>query len=189
MDEIDSVEDLAERIRQRVDAALTRSMENPTGLSPASLVRVLRPVIEKHLASGMALDDIAAVLRSEGYVVTKGHLVRHLGIIRAELGMPPMTRGRPIKTEKPDKQEAAPRPTTARVTPLVKDSAPAVAPAAPPATSTPTPGAKTDGKEAAHTAPLRFLPAGDMVLGDFPSVEEQRRVRDGMRPRGPPARP
>ncbi|MHB1669465.1 hypothetical protein [Thiomonas sp.] len=188
MDEIDSIDDPAERIRRQVDAILTRRMENASGLSPASLVRVLRPVIEKHLASGMTLEDIAAALRGEGYVVTKGHLVRHLGIIRAELGMPPMTRGRPIKTEKPDRQETAPKPAAAKAAPLAKDSVPAVVPAAPPATPTPTTGAKQEGGEA-KAPPLRFLPARDMVIGDFPSAEEQRRTRDALRPREPPARP
>ncbi|SCC91699.1 hypothetical protein THIX_100003 [Thiomonas sp. X19] len=143
MDEINPVEDPAERIRQHVDAALTRSMENPAGLSPASLVRVLRPVIEKHLASGMALVDIAAVLRSEGYVVTKGHLVRHLGIIRAELGMPPMTRGRPVKAEKPAKQSSPPTSTPAVVSPPPLRPTATPAPTAPPVT--PTAGAKNDG--------------------------------------------
>lgn len=85
---------LAEKIRQRVDSALTRRLENPACLTPASLIRILYPVIEKHLTAGLLLDEIASALQEEGYKVTKGHLVRHLGTIREERGLPPLRRGK-----------------------------------------------------------------------------------------------
>lgn len=87
------IEDPAERIRQRADATLTRRLQDPQRLSPSSLVRVLFPVIEKHLAAGLTLEDIAAALRDDGFAIKRTHLVRHLGIIRAENGLPPLQRG------------------------------------------------------------------------------------------------
>lgn len=79
----DFIEDPAEHIRRRVDAALTRRQQNLRQLSPGALVRVLAPVIEKHLAAGLRLEDVAAALREEGFAVKKEHLSRHLGLLRA----------------------------------------------------------------------------------------------------------
>jgi hypothetical protein len=42
----------------------------------------------------MSLERIAAALQKHGIRVTKGHLVRHLGMLREERGMQPLKRGR-----------------------------------------------------------------------------------------------
>jgi len=84
--ESESSEYLAEQIRQKADDTLTRSLQDPQRLSPAALVRVLSPVIEKHLSVGLTLEDIAAALRDDGFAIKRTHLARHLSIIRAENG-------------------------------------------------------------------------------------------------------
>ena len=42
----------------------------------------------------MSLERIAAALQKNDIKVTKGHLVRHLGIVRKERGLQPLKRGR-----------------------------------------------------------------------------------------------
>ncbi|MDE2255072.1 MAG: hypothetical protein KGL42_12550 [Betaproteobacteria bacterium] len=86
-------EDATESIRQRADATLMRRLQDPQRLSAGSLVRVLFPVIEKHLAAGMTLEDIAAALQDDGFTIKRTHLVRHLGSIRSENGLPLLQRG------------------------------------------------------------------------------------------------
>lgn len=146
---------LAERIRQQVDAALTRRLENPVCLAPASLIRILYQVIEKHLSAGLLLDEIANALQDEGYQVTKGHLVRHLGTIREEHGLPPLRRGKRKKGEETERQrdvqEPAGEPPSAAPEPRPQPS-PSPAPPAKPAITGP---AKLHG---AKPSPPPFRP-------------------------------
>ncbi|MBN8744520.1 MAG: hypothetical protein J0I24_09455 [Thiomonas arsenitoxydans] len=149
-------EDLTESIRQRADATLTRRLQDPQRLSPGSLVRVLFPVIEKHLAAGLTLEDIAAALRDDGFAIKRTHLVRHLGIIHAENGLSPLQRG--VKSA-PQPQgakkdagvahpavHASPPPPA----PAVKQ-APAPAPASPSAPPSPVPFPDIPRGELTHT--------------------------------------
>lgn len=83
-----------ENLRRRCDLALQKRLNDPSCLSPAALIKILSPVIEKYLSAGLVLEEIAKALQEEGFSVTKGHLVRHLGIVRAESGLPPLKRGK-----------------------------------------------------------------------------------------------
>lgn len=128
-------EDPVERIRQRADATLTRRLQDPQRLSPGSLVRVLFHVIEKHLAAGLTLEDIASALQEDGFAVKKTHLVRHLGLLRAERGLEPLQRGVKAKPQPPE-----------------------------PATPTPTAGAKkTDALAPPSPAALPDIPRGELT--------------------------
>ncbi len=151
-------EDLTERIRQRADATLTRRLQDPQRLSPGSLVRVLFPVIEKHLAAGLTLEDIATALQDDGFAIKRTHLVRHLGLIRAENGLPPLRRG-----VKPPPQPQGAKKTT-------DDTQPA-APAAPPAPAAKAAGAPAPARSAPSVstaktpspAPFPEIPRGELT--------------------------
>ena len=93
------VDNQIESLRRRCDSALQRRLSNPDCLSPAALIRILSPVIEKYLSAGLVLEEVAKALQEEGFSVTKGHLVRHLGTIRAENGLPPIKRGKKARQE------------------------------------------------------------------------------------------
>lgn len=93
------VDNQIESLRRRCDSALQRRLSNPDCLSPAALIRILSPVIEKYLSAGLVLEEVAKALQEEGFSVTKGHLVRHLGTIRAENGLPPIKRGKKAQDE------------------------------------------------------------------------------------------
>lgn len=93
------VDNQIESLRRRCDSALQRRLSNPDCLSPAALIRILSPVIEKYLSAGLVLEEVAKALQEEGFSVTKGHLVRHLGTIRAENGLPPIKRGKKAQQE------------------------------------------------------------------------------------------
>lgn len=93
------VDNQIENLRRRVGAALQRRLSNPDCLSPAALIRILSPVIERYLAAGLVLEEVAKALQEEGFKVTKGHLVRHLGTIRDECGYPPLKRGKKAQPE------------------------------------------------------------------------------------------
>lgn len=93
------VDNQIESLRRRCDSALQRRLSNPDCLSPAALIRILSPVIEKYLSAGLVLEEVAKALQEEGFSVTKGHLVRNLGTIRAENGLPPIKRGKKAQQE------------------------------------------------------------------------------------------
>lgn len=95
------VDNQIENIRRRCDSALQRRLNNPDCLSPATLIRILSPVIEKYLDAGLVLEEVAKALQEEGFKITKGHLVRHLGSIRAESGLPQIKRGRRAQVAAP----------------------------------------------------------------------------------------
>ena len=157
----DFIEDPAERIRQRADATLTRRLQDPQRLSPGSLVRVLFSVVEKHLAAGLTLEDIATALQDDGFAIKKTHLVRHLGILRAERGLPPLHRG----------VKASSQPEARPVGPA------ALAP-------TPTSGAKKEGAQhpAPAPAPVAAAPASAKAppLPAIPSGELTQTERENI---------
>ena len=147
----DFIEDPAERIRQRADATLTRRLQDPQRLSPGSLVRVLFSVIEKHLAAGLTLEDIATALQEDGFAVKKTHLVRHLGVLRAEHGLEPLRRGAKAKIRPPAPPAADPV-----------------------AASTPTAGAKKQGTSVPPaSAPARPTPLPEIPRGDLTHTERE----------------
>lgn len=121
-----------ENLRRRCDTALQRRLSNPDCLSPAALIRILSPVIEKYLAAGLVLEEVAKALQEEGFSVSKGHLVRHLGTIRAENGLPPIKRGK--KAQKENEMNDVP---TARGEGMQRNAQPS--PAEAPATVAPYP--------------------------------------------------
>jgi len=81
-------------ISSEIDAILREEIEQAQKDDPALIVRSSFEVIENFLRQGMSLERISAALQKHGIQVTKGHLVRHLGMLREERGMQPLKRGR-----------------------------------------------------------------------------------------------
>jgi hypothetical protein len=81
-------------ISSEIDAILREEIELAHKDDPALIVRSAFDVIEDFLNQGMSLERIAAALQKHDIQITKGHLVRHLGILRAERGLQPLKRGR-----------------------------------------------------------------------------------------------
>lgn len=166
--ETDEVDNQIESLRRRCDLALQRRLSNPDCLSPAALIRILSPVIEKYLTAGLVLEEVAKALQEEGFSVTKGHLVRHLGAIRAENGLPLIKRGK--KAQQENEVGGAPAARgggTQRNAP----ASPAEAPATATSTVTPSP--------APSVQPPAPRPAP--VLQPRPLTGEKK---DDQRPRG-----
>ena len=85
-------------ISSEIDSILREEIELAQKDDPALIVRSAFEVIEDFLSQGMSLERIAAALQKNDIKVTKGHLVRHLGIVREERGLKPLKRGRKLKT-------------------------------------------------------------------------------------------
>ena len=81
-------------ICSEIDAILRKEIELAQKDDPALIVRSAFEVIEDFLSQGMSLERIAAALQKHDIKVTKGHLVRHLGLLREERGLQPLKRGR-----------------------------------------------------------------------------------------------
>jgi hypothetical protein len=81
-------------IRSEIDSILREEIELAQKDDPALIVRSAFEVIENFLSQGMSLERIAAALQKHDIKVTKGHLVRHLGLLREERGLQPVKRGR-----------------------------------------------------------------------------------------------
>ena len=81
-------------IKSEIDSILREEIELAQKDDPALIVRSAFEVIEAFLKQGMSMERIASALQKHDIKVTKGHLVRHLGIVREERGMKPLTRGR-----------------------------------------------------------------------------------------------
>ena len=81
-------------ISSEIDSILREEIELAQKDDPALIVRSAFEVIEDFLSQGMSLERIASALQKHDIKVTKGHLVRHLGIIREERGLKPLKRGR-----------------------------------------------------------------------------------------------
>jgi hypothetical protein len=77
-----------------IGAILREEIELAQKDDPGLIVRSAFDVIEYFLNQGMSLERIAAALQKHDIKVTKGHLVRHLGIVREERGLRPLKRGR-----------------------------------------------------------------------------------------------
>jgi hypothetical protein len=74
-------------IRSQIDAILRAETELAQKDDPALIVRSAFEVIEDYLSKGMSLERIASALQKHDIKITKGHLVRHLGILREEHGL------------------------------------------------------------------------------------------------------
>ncbi len=81
-------------ISSEIDSILREEIEHAQKDDPALIVRSAFEVIEDFLNQGMSMERIAAALQKHGIKVTKGHLVRHLGMVREERGLKPLKRGR-----------------------------------------------------------------------------------------------
>ncbi len=81
-------------IRSEIDAILREEIELAQMDDPALIVRSAFEVIEDFLSRGMSMERIASALQKHDIKVTKGHLVRHLGLLREERGLQPLKRGR-----------------------------------------------------------------------------------------------
>jgi len=96
-------------ISAEIDTILRQEIELAQKDDPALIVRSAFEVIEDFLHRGMSLERIAAALQKHEIKVTKGHLVRHLGIVREERGLKPLKRGR---KPKPSSAPAPDRPSS-----------------------------------------------------------------------------
>jgi hypothetical protein len=99
-------------ISSEIDAILREEIEQAQKDDPALIVRSSFEVIENFLRQGMSLERIAAALQKHGIRVTKGHLVRHLGMLREERGLQPLKRGRkrnPVGTSSPTPTSSGPQ--------------------------------------------------------------------------------
>lgn len=85
-------------IRSEIDSILRQEIEQAQKDDPALIVRSAFDVIEGFLNQGMSMERIAAALQKHGIQVTKGHLVRHIGLVREERGLKPLKRGRKPKS-------------------------------------------------------------------------------------------
>lgn len=178
-----------ENLRRRCDSALQRRLSDPACLSPATLIRILNPVIEKYLSAGLMLEEIAKALQEEGFSITKGHLVRHLGTIRAENGLPPLKRGN--RGNKAKQENEIDDPPAARggreqkestVAAVVlqpqKPQAPTPAPTLRPAPATqprPLPGEKRDDERPRWISEEMWAmkPKIDKILKTYPAADRE----------------
>lgn len=85
---------IMQSISSEIDAILREEIDQAQKNNPALIVRSAFEVIEDFLSQGMSLERIAAALQKHDIKITKGHLVRHLGILRSERGLQPLKRGR-----------------------------------------------------------------------------------------------
>lgn len=115
-------------IREQVRRVLEKKKEAACSTSAAMIVRIAFDIIEGHIQDGLTLAEIADALKEHGFLVSKGHLVRHLGRMRAARGLEPLHRGRPRKLsnlapgrpageERGAKEAATPSPSTEPVAP------------------------------------------------------------------------
>ena len=85
---------IMQSISSEIDSILRAEIELAQKDDPSLIVRSAFAVIEDFLSQGMSLERIAAALQKHDIKISKGHLVRHLGILRAERGLQPLKRGR-----------------------------------------------------------------------------------------------
>ena len=103
---------IMQSISSEIDAILREEIELAQKDDPALIVRSAFEVIEDFLNQGMSMERIAAALQKHDIKITKGHLVRHLGIIREERGLKPLKRGRKLKPSgatAPDRPSPSPQ--------------------------------------------------------------------------------
>jgi len=85
---------IMQSISSEIDSILRAEIELAQKDDPSLIVRSAFAVIEDFLSQGMSLERVAAALQKHDIKISKGHLVRHLGILRAERGLQPLKRGR-----------------------------------------------------------------------------------------------
>lgn len=89
---------IMQSISSEIDSILREEIHQAQKDDPALIVRSAFDVIENFLGQGMSMERIAAALQKHDIQITKGHLVRHLGIVREERGLKPLKRGRKSKS-------------------------------------------------------------------------------------------
>jgi hypothetical protein len=89
---------IMQSISSEIDAILRAEIELAQKDDPALIVRSAFEVIEDFLTQGMSMERIASALQKHDIKITKGHLVRHLGILREERGLKPLKSGRRPKS-------------------------------------------------------------------------------------------
>lgn len=73
--------EIMQSISLEIDSILRAEIELAQKDGPSLIARSAFDVIEDFLSQGMSIERIAAAVQKH---VTKGHLVRHLGIVREE---------------------------------------------------------------------------------------------------------
>ncbi len=89
---------IMQSISSQIDSILRKEIDQAQKNNPALIVRSAFEVIEDYLGKGMSLELIAFALQKHDIKVTKGHLVRHLGILREQHGLAKLKRGRKPKS-------------------------------------------------------------------------------------------
>jgi hypothetical protein len=117
---------IMQSIRSQIDAILRAETELAQKDDPSLIVRSAFEVIEDYLSKGMSLERIASALQKHDIKITKGHLVRHLGILREEHGLAPLKRGRKPKT--PDVSTLTPAASCMQSQPIASVMDPSEAP-------------------------------------------------------------
>jgi hypothetical protein len=118
-------------IKSEIDSILREEIELAQKDDPALIVRSAFEVIEAFLKQGMSMERIASALQKHDIKVTKGHLVRHLGIVREERGLKPLIRGR--KPRSPGASTQAPSISDPQIQPPARAKASSAAPSSAPA--------------------------------------------------------
>jgi len=98
---------IMQSISSEIDSILREEIVLAQKDDPALIVRSAFEVIEEFLGQGMSLERIASALQKHDIKITKGHLVRHLGIVREERGLKPLKRGKKSRSS----GAAAPTPS------------------------------------------------------------------------------
>ena len=135
-------------ISSEIDSILREEIELAQKDDPALIVRSAFEVIEDFLSRGMSMERIASALQKHDIKVTKGHLVRHLGLLREERGLQPLKRGR--KPRSPGASAVAPVTPGQQSLPLASVKA---------AVATQSPAPSAEHGSAAMTSDLRHDPA------------------------------
>ena len=107
---------IMQSISSEIDSILREEIELAQKDDPALIVRSSFEVIEDFLSQGMSLERIASALQKHDIKITKGHLVRHLGILREERGLKPLKRGK--KPRSPGAAAPAPSASCLQIQPL-----------------------------------------------------------------------
>jgi len=107
---------IMQSISSEIDSILREEIELAQKDDPALIVRSAFEVIEDFLGQGMSLERIASALQKHDIKITKGHLVRHLGIVREERGLKPLKRGK--KPRFPGAAAPAPSASCLQIQPL-----------------------------------------------------------------------
>lgn len=99
----------AEKLKARVEQLIRGT--------PKSVIKEHYDLIAYAIQGGLSMTQVAELLTEEGYgQINQGHIIRHLGEVRREKGLPPFRSGRKTKPKGASKGVAVRLPTQATST-------------------------------------------------------------------------